>query len=150
MKRVYILRGLPGMGKSTIAKLLAAEAAGDVYEQDAVVTICSADEYFVKDGVYQWFRQGVHTAHVRCQDKFLQALNRDAGIVNVVWPNVVIVDNTNVKHSDYKFYVEEAKTHGFEVFVLAVGTLDVETSYARNKHGVPRETIQAMANRWQP
>ena len=41
---VYIIRGLQGSGKSTLAKKIASKSLDSV--------ICSADDYFYKDGKY--------------------------------------------------------------------------------------------------
>jgi len=40
-KNLVIVRGLPGAGKSSFAKLLGS-------------AICTADDYFIKNGKYNW------------------------------------------------------------------------------------------------
>ena len=58
---VFILRGLPGSGKSTIANTIL-QKLGD----DAVV--CSANDYhYNKDGDYVWNKDLLQEAHSKCQ-----------------------------------------------------------------------------------
>jgi predicted kinase len=143
MKRVYLMRGLPGMGKSTVAKALAdAHTNGDPADRVEPV-IVSADDYFVQtDGTYAWDRTKLNLAHSQCMSRFDAALKKGV--------EVVIVDNTNIKRRDFAYYQGLAHEMGYQFFEVAVGNLDVEASTTRNKHGVPRETVERMAREWQP
>lgn len=134
MKRVYLMRGLPGQGKTAVASALAAG-------HDAVLVV-SADHFFTKpDGTYEWFREGLAAAHEWCRSQYEAAIKTDT--------NVIIVDNTNIKRRDFKFYEDLALEAGYQFFEITVGNLDVEASAKRNKHGVPRETLERMAKEWQ-
>lgn len=88
-KRVCILmRSYAGGGKSYRANELAKE-------YNAV--ICSADDFWMKDGQYCFDVTKLKIAHNVCYEKFKNA---------VLAGNNVIVDNTNLKFEDIKKYLE--------------------------------------------
>lgn len=131
MKRVTIMRGIPGSGKSTLAR-----------DIDPKALIVSADHYHMVDGVYQFKKENASAAHNDCLKKFITA---------TLTPEVqhIIVDNTNVKVFEIAPYYRLAETMGFEVqiiWILCPPVVGVE----RTKHGVPLETIAAMANGFEP
>jgi len=137
-KRIaYILRGLPGSGKSTIARELAAKA-------DAV--ICSTDNYFYDaDGNYTFAPDLLSVNHKKNKEEFERAckLGRE----------VVICDNTNTRKWEYDYYVKVAEQYGYQVHILIVGNpkdpAHVEECIKRNIHGVPAETIRRMSDRFE-
>ena len=139
MKTVVIMRGLPGSGKSTIAGLLA------VADQTQKSVICSADHYHTApDGTYHWKPENVANAHAFCRETFKKAVDAETPLV--------IVDNTNTKHSEYEFYDSYGKTKGYWVVEVTVGDASSEAinhSDTFNTHNVPRESIEAMARRFQ-
>ncbi len=53
-KTVYIMRGLQGSGKSTLAKKIASKPNS---------VVCSADDYFYRDGKYEWKASEMKAAH---------------------------------------------------------------------------------------
>jgi hypothetical protein len=122
MKSVYILTGVSGAGKSTVAE--------DLVSQGGV--ICCADDYFTDaDGVYTFVPERIWAAHKQCQEKFKLALTK---------PDVtrIVVANTNTTPKDYKFYEEWAEKGGAKVFHLVVQN----RHGGQNKHNVPEETLQ--------
>ncbi len=129
-KRVTILRGLPGCGKSTIARRLVAENPGQV-------SVVSADEFFVKlgNGVYRHDPSLVGEAHSECFRTFLSALRIEV-------PHIV-VDNTNTMVFEMAPYMLGAAAHGYEAKIICV-RIDVATSVERNAHGAPREVVEAL------
>jgi NEDD4-binding protein 2 len=132
--RVYILRGLPGSGKSDVAKRL----AGDAFDS----FVASADNFFVHGGVYRFDAKKLGDAHAFCQRNFVEALKRRL--------KTVVVDNTNTRKSEYEFYVHAAEEHGYQVSVVSVKTDATDAELAkRNKHGCPEETIRRMRERWE-
>lgn len=144
MKRVIIMRGLPGSGKTHRAKNIAAKL---VNEQGQRVKIVSADDFFVVNGKYTFDVKRIAEAHNACFEAFLEAL---AGGVDVV-----IVDNTNCQKWEFKKYVLAAKLAGYDVAVETTMTAanttieELRAFAARNIHGVPAATIGAMAIGWE-
>jgi predicted kinase len=134
MKRLIILRGLPGSGKSTVAK----ELQGGVPTR----VICSADDFFVHDGVYKFDAKLLRAAHEYCRNKAFAAM--------ISRMSVVIIDNTNTQKWEYKDYIQFATEHGYKVETIKVGNLtDLDLYYSRNVHGVPREALERMAARFE-
>jgi predicted kinase len=123
--------GIPGSGKSTTCKRLAT----DYLSKGFSVEICSADDFFMKSGTYQFDFKLLGSAHKMCQGLFKGALERNT--------DIVIVDNTNIRPQDRKYYYKVAEEHGYTI-VLEVIQGDVDICEQRNVHGVPRETIQRM------
>lgn len=135
-KTVYILRGLPGSGKSTEASKIA---------KDPESVICSADNYFIKNGKYTFNAKELPNAHYFCAKLFMQALKDGV--------NCVVVDNTNIKKRDYRDYLAYAEQYGYTVKVVVVGgfsAADVEIYHNRNTHKVPKDVISRMASQFEP
>jgi predicted kinase len=130
---LYIVRGLPGAGKTTRALALAAEIdAGHA----------SADDYFTdEDGIYRFDPRDLPAAHAECQDKARKFLTHGLPVV---------VHNTFTQGWELTPYVEMARKFGAEIEVLNLfdGGLDDATLAARNVHGVPQAGIAAMRSRW--
>lgn len=124
MKELFLLRGLPGCGKSTLAKSL----AGCHVE---------ADMYFMKDGEYKFDASKLPEAHKFCQDK-------TASYMYANWSRVV-VSNTFTQEWEMKAYYELAKKYGYTVFSLIVENRHDGV----NEHGVPEEALQRMENRFE-
>ncbi|CAK7994790.1 AAA family ATPase [uncultured virus] len=83
---MIILRGCPGAGKTTIA-----EKCFPDYVK------CSADDHFMKNGVYYFNRYEIQLAHDNCYAKAKKALADGKN---------VIVDNTNRKLDEFKRYLD--------------------------------------------
>jgi predicted kinase len=119
-KTMYILRGVPGCGKTTLAKNL-----GGV--------ICEADQYFMQEEKYLWSFENLEKAHQFCWDKCEKALADGEP--------VVVVANTNIREKDVIAYYELGRKYEYNVFVLTVenwhGGIDI--------HGVPYEKRKKMA-----
>jgi predicted kinase len=140
MKTVYIMRGISGSGKSTVASKLS-------IKEDY---ICSTDKYFMVNGEYKFDRSKLGEYHKRNFELFSSFLAQDVP--------VVVVDNTNCKRKEFKRYIDKAKEHGYEVFEVAVGNpwrsdgdmrwIDdeyVKKCIERNRHAVPADVIRQQA-----
>jgi predicted kinase len=134
MKKLIIVRGISGAGKSYLTQqyIDCAINLGLTYK------VCSADNYFIINGVCKFNKNDLYQAHLVCQTQALIAMR--AGI------NIVIIDNTNIKKKDYKFYIEIASEYGFdyevEEQVVEMKEEDIELCFHRNQHQVPLETIK--------
>lgn len=127
--KAILMRGVSGSGKSTF-----------VFNNFPTATVCSADKFFMKDGVYKFDPTKLGNAHAWCSNQFNQALKRG--------DEIVVVDNTNTKLWEMKNYLEEAARFGYEVKVVRL-VVDPKIAAARNLHGVPADKVQQMQDRFQ-
>lgn len=126
------MQAVPGSGKSTAAKKI-------FDDSNEFVGICSADFYHMRDGVYDFKMENLGKAHASCQKDFTHYI--ETGV------SLIIVDNTNVKASDVKFYVELAREKGYSVKICRPNTPwagNAEECAKRNVHNVPLDAIKRM------
>ena len=150
MKNIcYILRGLPGTGKSRLAKLIKeANACDDYY-----VEIFSTDDLFInEEGVYEFdpsLLKQHHEENLRRAIEFFNLHPETANAPN--WAQIAIIDNTNVRHWEYEPYVAAAKEAGWDVQIITLDwdVRDIPLYAKRNKHNVPDGAIQRMADKWE-
>ena len=122
-RSLIILRGLPGSGKSSFAKVFDAP-------------VCCADDYFMKDGKYEWKAAEIGNAHLWCQRKCKTLM--EAGTEKI------IIANTSVAARDLRPYTDLAEKYGYRVYSVIV-----ENRHGGvNEHSVPEETIQKMLERF--
>lgn len=148
---VYVLRGLPGSGKSHLTGMLQERLSST-----ASVKVCSADEYFLsaaeKDveerpndgGSYEYTSRKIHLAHSYCLDSFMEALN--AGTRHV------IVDNTHVQRWQYALYTKLASLCGYRCQVISLVCKDAEMARRlaeRGQHSVPLPAVLRMNEIWE-
>ncbi len=145
MKKVYILRGPSGAGKTTWVKKI-----------EAQVTVCSADHFFEEqitplehvDGVrigYNWDVAKLPEAHAACMTAFLQALMEGHP--------VIAVDNTNSRKWMYHSYELAARLAGYEVEIIEVMPVTVDEMRLcaeRTAHKVPSSVIASMVMDFEP
>ncbi len=123
-KILYIVRGIPGSGKSTFAKQLTA----NVFE---------ADHYFYdNDGNYKFIASEIKDAHKECQDNVRIAMESSI-------PKIA-VSNTSTQEWEMESYFELAKEFGYTVFTIIVENRHGGT----NVHNVPEDKIEQMKNRF--
>ena len=116
---MIILRGLPSSGKTTFAKKLT----------DYVV--CESDDYFYKDGNYEFDMKKLKFAHMFCYNKARKAIQDKKN---------VCISNTNIQESDFKKYIDLAERNNY-----TVTSIIVENRHGnKNDHNVPKDTIENM------
>lgn len=131
MKKLIILRGIPGSGKTTHAR----ELMQYYIKENKTVTHFEADMFFTKpDGTYDWKPSLIGVAHKWCQDKVRNALNTN---------DVVIVANTSLTKTEVDTYVEIGKAACADI------TIQRLTGNYQNVHKVPDETLQKMKEKLQ-
>lgn len=134
MKELILLRGVPGSGKSTTARLLGAVGAGIAHFE--------ADMFFIEDGKYKFDGSKIKAAHNWCKNSVEHAmlLNHTTGD-----NSRIIVSNTFTQEWEMESYYELAKSWGYTVFSLIV-----ENRHdGINEHGVPEDKVEQMRNRFE-
>jgi predicted kinase len=127
-KKLYIVRGVPGSGKSTFAKSLVGDK--DYCHKEA-------DMYFIdRDGNYKFEPSKIKDAHAWCKEEIEFAMKYEH--------SPVVVSNTFTQEWEMDAYYELAKQYGYMVFSIIV-----ENRHdGNNQHNVPAETIQRMKDRF--
>jgi predicted kinase len=122
-KTLYIVRGVPGSGKTTFCK------------NQLGVKPYEADDFFMINGKYCYDRKKIKMAHYFCRQNVKQALKKGNPIVAVA--------NTFVKKFMLEKYIQMAKTYGYRVEIIIM-----KGNY-ENVHNVSPEIIQRMKNDFQ-
>lgn len=117
---MYVLRGVPGSGKSTFGRTL-----GGV--------VCSADHYFEKTGEYKFDPRRLGDAHRECYERARAACEDKV--------EIVVIDNTNTTVAECKAYYDLGLKYGY-----AVTFVEVQGNY-QNTHGVPAEKVESLRAR---
>lgn len=128
-KILYIVRGIPGSGKSTFAKSL-----GGIHVE--------ADQHFMIDGVYKFDGSQIKNAHNYCQGQTMAWMKVESDQIDT---SKIVVSNTFTQEWEMESYFEMAKEYGYKVF-----TVIIENRHGGiNEHNVPEEKIEQMRNRFE-
>ncbi|XP_012438720.1 uncharacterized protein LOC105764621 isoform X5 [Gossypium raimondii] len=162
---VIILRGLPGSGKSYLAKMLRdleVENGGDAprihsmddyfmteVEKDEEIEVSKSSSSVrskktVKKMVMEYcYEPEMEEAY---RESMLKAFRRtlEDGIFSFV-----IVDDRNLRVADFAQFWAIGKRSGYEVYVLEATYKDPVGCAARNVHGFTLDDIQQMAGQWE-
>jgi predicted kinase len=126
MKTLYIVRGIPGSGKSTFA-------------QSLDCPVFEADQYFIdsETGEYKFDGSKIKLAHNWCKLRVEQSMEDDF--------QKIAVSNTFTQEWEMDAYYELAKQYGYRVFSLIV-----ENRHGGvNEHDVPEDKLELMKNRFE-
>lgn len=124
MKSLIIVRGIPGCGKSTFAKLLGR-------------AICTADDYHTDQNAnYNWKEENIGKAHSWCRRKCERFMK-----VNV---DKIIVANTSTTEKELNPYYELAKIYNYKVFSVIVEN----RHNGVDAHNVPEKILEKMKDRF--
>lgn len=123
MKTIIFIRGLPGTGKSTLAKKLSSKFKTKHFE---------ADQYMVNDeGEYDFNPSRLFEVHRSCLNDGMKHLKKN---------DTVIFSNTFVTTKDFKSYVNYIEKHHPDANIEIHEPAYKGTSI----HGVPKETLDRM------
>jgi len=130
---LFLVRGLPGSGKSTFANHIWNEYA-----------VCEADKFFYdKEGKYNFDPSKIKDAHAWCKNE-VETRMKDHQINGQYYPEIA-VSNTFTQEWEMKDYYELAEKYGYKVVSLIV-----ENRHGgKNVHGVPDDKLDLMKNRFE-
>lgn len=133
-KTLFLLRGLPGSGKTTAAEILSE------FSNSMPYPVYSADDYFYENGPnpgkYDFDKSKLRDAHLLCQKRTEIALKSEV--------DKVFVANTFTTDKELEPYLKLASKYNYLVISLIV-----ENRHgSKSVHNVPDETIEAMEKRF--
>jgi len=129
---LILLRGLPGSGKTTLAKIILQLRSTDEPE------VLSADDFFEdKEGDYNFDSTKLKEAHNYCQFRCSERMRQQKA--------KIVVANTFTQEWEMDEYIKMAERYNYRVH-----TVIVENRHGNeNIHGVPEDKLQQMKNRFQ-
>ncbi|XP_034280695.1 NEDD4-binding protein 2 isoform X2 [Pantherophis guttatus] len=134
---LVLLRGLPGSGKSYLARVL--------LEDNPCGIILSTDDYFYqKNGQYQFDADCLADAHEWNWKRAKEAFEKR------ITP--IIIDNTNTQAWEMKPYIALSQQHKYKVVFREPDTwwkFKPKELERRNVHGVSKEKIKRMLERYE-
>lgn len=128
MNALILLRGLPGAGKSTLAKLLSENGKYPVF---------SIDSYFTNEkGEYNFKFDENHKAYKACEQLTFEAMQNNI-------PKI-FVDNTFTLDWEIEPYFKLASKTNYQVHVVTVENYHG----SQNIHDVSKEQLSKMAEKY--
>ena len=131
-KMAFIMRGIPGSGKSTAAHFLVEGREGIVH---------AVDDLHTEDGTFFWDEQLKDERYAKNLANF--TLSCEAGIP------VVVCDCMNLTKNDYQKYIDVAQECGYTVCTVVMQNPPAEVAAARNEHDVTEDQIRTFLDRWE-
>jgi predicted kinase len=130
MKKLYLIRGLPGSAKSSLAKMLVDASI----RRGNPMAHFEGDDWFTNDGKYGFDHSQLPEAHKSCQQRTLFYLRNG---------HDVVVANTFTRNRDIFPYLEMAiETHAQVVIYECPNEFG-------DVHGVPADVRQRMKASWE-
>ncbi|XP_077997830.1 2',3'-cyclic-nucleotide 3'-phosphodiesterase-like [Glandiceps talaboti] len=126
---MFIMRGLPGSGKTHVAEMIRETYSDSI--------ICSADDFRMVDGKYVFNPENLQKDHAKCQAFAKQCCEKKH--------NVVVIDNTNVRGWEMRYYLDLANQKNYTVVLVEPKTswkFDAHELARRNKHNVQLTLLQ--------
>lgn len=122
MIELVLIRGIPGSGKSTMAR-----AMSGFYHLEA-------DMFFELNGVYRYDASKIRDAHEWCQRETFKSLANGKSVV---------VSNTFTQRFEIEPYSKIAETFGIKLRILEA------KGRWTNIHNIPANIIEKMEKRWE-
>ncbi|XP_010483988.1 PREDICTED: YLP motif-containing protein 1-like isoform X1 [Camelina sativa] len=161
---VIILRGLPGSGKSYLAKLL---RDIEIENGGSAPRIHSMDDYFMTEvekveesdstssSSGRSKRPSVKMVMEYCYEPEMEEAYRSSMLKAFKRTledgtfSFVIVDDRNLRVADFAQFWATAKRSGYEAYILEATYKDPTGCAARNVHGITLDQVQQMAQQWE-
>lgn len=146
-KKIIILRGIPGSGKSSLCKEIK-----DKFSSTKIVSVHSTDSKH-----YRWVKNGdkAEWKYIFQKRNLLeyhkQTLTDTIGSM-LINDNIIVLDNTSTTFSEIKPYCIAAILRGYSIEILEPNTewkYDINMCFEKNTHNVPLDTIKRMLNRFE-
>lgn len=126
-QKVFIICGLPGAGKTTLAKKLLSE--GRIHD------FFEADMWMINQrGEYSFKPSKLKFCHQSCFNAFYDSLSEGKSVA---------VSNTNLEKWEAERYILCAKLAGAEIEIIHIPN---EVNYG-SVHGVPEDKVEKMRER---
>lgn len=131
------MRGLPGSGKSFLAKQITQR-----YRCSNIV--CSADHYFMlQDGKYSHEQTKLGEAHKYCQETCKKAM--------VIEKKHIVIDNCNIQRFEIQNYFNLAKANNYLTLIVEPQTswkFDIKVLAANNIHRCSPDYIEGKKSQY--
>lgn len=141
-RKVFILRGLPGSGKSTWA----ARKLEEYPDHFTRPRIRSADDYFQTRDGYKFDPTKLQEAHNECLLCYTKDICDGYYKADKYNQFDIILDNTNTTALEIAPYLRVAQAFGWDVEIVEF-PCTLHDSLSRNIHDVPLRTIERMRDR---
>ena len=128
-RSIILIRGLPGSGKTSLAKLLSENGKYPVF---------SVDEYFTdaQTGAYTFDHKRNYLAYAACEENAKRCMMDDC--------EKIFIDNTFTLEWEMEPYFQLADKFGYQIFVITV-----ENRHGgKNTHGITEEQLEKMASKY--
>ena len=137
---VYILRGLPGSGKSCwIENFIDENCIEDLS------IICSANEFFLDEkGFFKFNPRDLPQAYSKCFNKFMNALKENR--------SYIFINNPNAQYWEYENYETIAKFFKYQIKIIEIdcpSEAHIEYYNSRCNTNVPSNTSLSLYKRWE-
>ena len=149
---LYVLRGVPGSGKSTYVKNVLKASPENIFSTDNVIENEFAPKYVNKSGIEGYRHFFDFMQREKRFDLMGKAHNRNLELakkaIDQKMPKVII-DNTNLEPWESKPYVQYALDNEYEVKIINIPLKNTaEELVKRNVHGVPLVAIERMIDKY--
>jgi len=128
-KSLILLRGLPGSGKTSLARIL---------NEEGKYPVLSIDDYFTntETGAYKFEFEKNHLAYKSCEERTKALMKKGL--------KKIFLDNTFTLEWEMEPYFKMAAEFGYRVFVITI-----ENRHGgKNIHNISNEQLKKMAEKY--